>query len=92
MIIEDVLGSKTKLKVIKVLSESSAPLSLYYIQRKTGLRRSSLKSAIEGLSKAGLVREVEGLNVKKYEINSNSPEAKKLISCLIELGYINTRL
>jgi len=54
MNVEEVLGSRGRLKIIKALAESKEALSLYYLEKKTGIRRKNLRPDILCLKKTEL--------------------------------------
>jgi DNA-binding HxlR family transcriptional regulator len=88
MNVEEVLGSRGRLKIIKALAESKEALSLYYLEKKTGIRRKNLRPDILSLEKNGIVTSV-GYEVKKYRLNLELKETISLINCLYEIGYIS---
>ncbi|MDP8023665.1 MAG: hypothetical protein ACP5LF_03835 [Nitrososphaeria archaeon] len=88
---EEVLGSKGRLRIIKVLAELKEPLSLYYLERKTGIRRKSLRSDLEFLEKNGVVK-ATGYSVKKYTLDYERQETLEILNCLYKVGYISAYL
>ncbi len=91
MNVEDVLGSKGRLRIIKVLAESNEPLSLYYLERKTGIRRKSLRSDLLTLEKNGIIKAI-GYGVKKYTLYYERQETLDVLNCLYKIGYVSVYL
>lgn len=85
---EEVLGSKGRLRIIKALAESNEPMSLYYLEKKTGIRRKSLRSDLAKLEKNKIVKAV-GYAVKKYTLYYEQKETLDVLDCLYKVGYVS---
>ncbi len=88
---EEVLGSRGKLRIIKALAESSEPLSIYCLEKKTGIRRKSLRSDLAALERNGIIKAL-GYGVKKYRLLYEQQEASEILNCLYKVGYISDRI
>lgn len=64
---EDILGSKGRIRVLKVLSERRE-LNISEIGRRTGLNYSSVDRHLEKLEELGLVREKRYGKIRIFEI------------------------
>ena len=64
---EEILGSKGRIRVLKVLSESRE-LNISEIGRRTGLNYSSVDRHLEKLEELGLVREKRYGKIRIFEI------------------------
>ena len=65
--VEDILGSKGRIRVLKVLSESRE-LNISEIGRRTGLNYSSVDRHLEKLEELGLIREKRYGKIRIFEI------------------------
>ena len=65
--VEDILGSKGRIRVLKVLSKSRE-LNISEIGRRTGLNYSSVDRHLEKLEELGLVREKRYGKIRIFEI------------------------
>jgi DNA-binding transcriptional ArsR family regulator len=65
--VEEILGSKGRIRVLKVLSESRE-LNISEIGRRTGLNYSSVDRHLEKLEELGLVREKRYGKIRIFEI------------------------
>ncbi len=65
--VEEILGSKGRIRVLKVLSESKE-LNISEIGRRTGLNYSSVDKHLEKLEELGLVREKRYGKIRIFEI------------------------
>jgi len=88
--VESVLGSRGRLRIIKALAESQHPLTLYYLERRTGIRRKTLKPDLTALIESGFVEEVSLAGVKKYALSVDREEVRQLLDCLYRLGYLSS--
>jgi len=81
------LSSKGRLRIIRELEISDSPLSLYMLERRTGLRRKSIRSDIAALLSVNWIIEVKG-RVTKYELNSQNHDLMVIVRALKEINYI----
>jgi DNA-binding HxlR family transcriptional regulator len=88
--VEAVLGSKGRLRIIRELAGSQQPLTLYHLERRTGIRRKTLKSDLTALIESGFVEEVSIAGVKKYALSVDREEVRELLDCLYRLGYLSS--
>ena len=81
------LSSKGRLRIIRELEISNSPLSLYMLERRTGLRRKSIRSDIAALLSVNWIIEVKG-RVTKYELNRQNHDLMVIVRALREINYI----
>jgi hypothetical protein len=81
------LASKGRLRIIKELWLAGKPLSIYMIEKKTGIRRKALVSDLNALMSINWVKEIVG-RIKKYELNLESEEVMIIVKALREINYI----
>lgn len=75
--IEKILGSKSKIKVLKILIRyGTVPLS--YIRKNVNMNYRDLKFFLGELEKANIIREHDVGGVKIYEVNKENHRAKLL--------------
>ncbi len=82
------LSSKGRLRIIRELEISDSPLSLYMLERKTGIRRKAIRSDITTLVSINWIREVQG-EVTKYELNRQNHDLMVIVKALHEINYID---
>lgn len=68
---EEILGSKGRIKVLQVLSESGE-LNISEVGRRTGLNYSSVERHLVKLEKMGLLKEKRYGKIRIFEIQFNS--------------------
>ncbi len=83
------LSSKGRLRIIRELELADHPLSIYMLEKRTGIRRRALRSDIMALASINWIEEMPG-QVIKYELNRESEELKIIIKALYGINYINT--
>lgn len=76
MFIENLLGSKAKVKILRVLSETRTAYSLKNIVAETELSLSIVHKAAEELSEEGTLLRIKGTGKERlYKFNADSPFA-----------------
>lgn len=76
MFIENLIGSKTKVKVLRVLSEIRTAYSLNDLEAETGLSLSIIHKSTEELVDEGILIKIKGRRKQRlYKFNANSPFA-----------------
>jgi len=75
--IEEILGSKNKIKLIKLFLEHEiVPLS--YIRKRININYRDLKSYLSNLIRAEIIKEYDADGIKIYELNQENPKVKLL--------------
>lgn len=69
--VEDILGSKGRVRVLKVLSESGE-LNISEVSRRTGLNYTSVERHLMKLKNMGLVNEKRYGKIRIFKINFRS--------------------
>ena len=76
MFIENLLGSKAKVKALRVLSEARTAYSLKSLKAETGLSLSIVHRSAEELAEEGMLLRIKGTGKERlYKFNSGSPFA-----------------
>jgi len=79
MFIENLIGSKAKVKILRVLSEARTAYSLKSLRTETGLSLSIVHRSAEELSEEGILVRIKGTGKEKlYKFNADSPFAAAL--------------
>jgi len=74
MFIENLIGSKAKVKLLRVLSEVRTAYALKSLEAETGLSLSIAHKAAEELSDEGILLKIKGKRKQKlYKFNTDSP-------------------
>src|SRR3989344_7474379 len=83
MFIENLIGSKAKVKILRVLSEARTAYSLKSLRTETGLSLSIVHRSAEELSEEGILVRIKGTGKEKlYKFNADSPFAAALFEVL----------
>jgi DNA-binding transcriptional ArsR family regulator len=86
-IVEDGLGSIGKIKILRALSEEKKLVTVYFLHKKTHLKREDIKRNLADLIKIEWVIEQKiGNNV--YTINRQNKYVQKIVLFFYEIGYI----
>lgn len=76
MFIENLLGSKAKVKILRVLSETRTAFSLKNLVAETELSLSIVHKAAEELAEEGILLKIKGTGKERlYKFNADSPFA-----------------
>jgi len=76
MFIENLIGSKAKVKLLRVLSESRAAYSLKNLRDETGLSLSIVHKSAEELAEEGILLRIKGTGKERmYKFDTDSPFA-----------------
>lgn len=88
--IERGLGSKGKLRILRALAkEPQKPLSIYMLEKYTGIRSNFLKADIKILVEIGWVKECAGSGrIKKYSLNLRNETVLKIIEFFRSINYL----
>lgn len=79
MFIENLLGSKAKVKILRVLSELRTAYSLAALKAETGLSLSIVHKSCEELAEDGILEKIKGKRKERlYKFNPDSPFAGAL--------------
>ncbi|HLD19373.1 MAG TPA: nucleotidyltransferase domain-containing protein [Candidatus Nanoarchaeia archaeon] len=79
MFIENILGSKAKVKILRVLTETRTAYSLKSLRDETELSLSIAHKAAEELTEEGTLTRIRGTRKEKlYKFNADSPYAPAL--------------
>ncbi len=81
MFIENLLGSKTKIKILRVLSEIRTSYSLKSLKKETALSLGITHKAVEELAQENIVLKLKGTGKEKlYKFNSHHELAEPLFN------------
>jgi len=83
MAIEDVLSSKGRVKILKILAEIGE-LNTSRIARRAGLNYATTIRHLQALEKAGLVRHKNFGRIRIFRFNEGNPRAR-IVKRLIDL-------
>lgn len=86
--IESGLGSIGKIKVLKALAEESKMATIYFLHKKTGLKREDIKSNLDDLVDIGWVKETKYANML-YGLDLENEYVVRLLQFFKETGYIS---
>src|SRR3989344_7968100 len=79
MFIENILGSKAKVKILRVLSETRTAYSLKNLRDETELSLSITHKAAEDLAEEGILLKIKGTRKERlYRLNTDSPFASSV--------------
>ncbi|MEM0075767.1 MAG: hypothetical protein QXP36_06480 [Conexivisphaerales archaeon] len=84
--LENALCSKGRLRVLRELSRGE-PLSMYMLERKTGIRSRYLKADVQYLIKIGWILRV-GDRIVKFQLNYENELVNKTLQFLASIGYM----
>ncbi len=73
--IEDVLGTKNKIKILKLLVKHKV-ISFSELKKRIKLNHTTLKKYLKELEKAGIIREHEINHFRIYSISRKNPRAR----------------
>ncbi len=85
-IIEIGLASIGKIKIMKALAEENKLATIYFLHKKTHLKREDIKSNVSDLVKIGWVTQSKYANIM-YGINREDRYVKELIEFFNRIGY-----
>src|SRR3989344_7406295 len=76
MFVENMLGSKAKVKILRVLSESRAAFSLQNLKKETELSIGIIHKALEDLVGEGILLKIKGSRKERlFKFNTENPFA-----------------
>ncbi|MDG6926951.1 MAG: hypothetical protein JRN10_04560 [Nitrososphaerota archaeon] len=85
---ESGLSSRGRLRIIRELELAGMPLSMYMLEKKTGIRRRTLRFDINSLVTINWVRAIPG-RITRYELNRENYELMVMIRALREINYVS---
>lgn len=86
-IIETGLGGVGKVKIIRALAEENKLATIYFLHKKTHLKREDIKRNVEELVEIGWVmRGKYGHTV--YSINTDNAYVRRLVEYFRDIGYV----
>ena len=86
-IVEEGLGRKDKIKILRALAEEKKLLTVYGLHKKTHLKREDIKRNLADLVKIEWVVE-QKISNSLYSINRENAYVQKLALFFYEIGYI----
>jgi len=86
-IVENGLGSIGKIKILRALSEEKKLVTVYFLHKKTHLKREDIKRNLADLIKIDWVKE-QKIGNSVYTINRQNNYIQKLVLFFYEIGYI----
>jgi predicted HTH transcriptional regulator len=86
-IIERGIGSIGKIKILKALAEENKMVTIYVLQKKTGLKRENIKRNLKDLISIGWVLAKKMVNTM-YMLNRDNEFVKNTLSFFANIGYI----
>ncbi len=84
--IEIGLGSIGKIKIIRALAQEGKMATIYFLHKKTGLKREDIKNNLGDLVKIGWVKQAKYASVM-YGIGENE-QVTRLVQFFHDVGYI----
>jgi hypothetical protein len=85
--IEVGLGSIGKIKIIRALAQEGKMATIYFLHKKTGLKREDIKNNLSDLVKIGWVKQAKYASVM-YGIGENE-QVTRLVQFFHDVGYIS---
>jgi len=89
MDIEQVLGSKLRVKILKILAQVGE-LNVSEIARRLGVNYNTTKNHLKILEGENILRHKEFGRIRLYRLNENSPQAKAIQSLINVWEHKNT--
>lgn len=89
MNIEQVLGSKLRVKILKILAQVGE-LNVSEIARRLGVNYNTTKNHLKILEGESILRHKEFGRIRLYRLNENSPQAKAIQSLINVWEHKNT--
>ena len=89
MNIEQVLGSKLRVKILKILVQVGE-LNVSEIARRLGVNYNTTKNHLKILEGENILRHKEFGRIRLYRLNENSPQAKAIQSLINVWEHKNT--
>ncbi|MGC8661971.1 MAG: hypothetical protein ACP5TZ_05680 [Nitrososphaeria archaeon] len=81
------LSSRGRLRIIRELELAGNPLSVYMLEKRTGVRSRALHSDINALVTINWVKALPG-RITKYELNHENNGLRAVVRTLYEINYI----
>ena len=79
MFVENMLGSKAKVKILRVLSESRAAFSSQNIKKETELSLGIIHKALGDLTQEGILFKIKGSRKERlFKFNTENPFAHNI--------------
>ncbi len=85
--IHDILGSKGKLKILRILVRDGEA-NITRIVRETGLRHSLVEKHLEDLVRLGIVVEKRIGRLRVFSINVDDPRAVRVVELIRQLDEL----
>lgn len=85
--VEKGLGSVGKVKIIKALAEENKMATIYFLHKKTRLKRDDIKNNLRDLVQIGWVNQSRYANMM-YSLNSENTYVSRLVEYMREVGYV----
>ncbi|MEM0097575.1 MAG: hypothetical protein QXY52_01915 [Conexivisphaerales archaeon] len=82
------LSSRGRLRIIRELELAGCPLSVYMLEKRTGIRRRAIRSDLNALITINWIKVIQG-HVIKYELNHENSKLRTVIRALYEINYIS---
>jgi len=73
--LEEILGSKGRIRILVILAKSQSPLTIYKISKLTGLSTKNTRRNIEILIKHKWIKEIKVNRATYYKINEDNEAA-----------------
>lgn len=85
--VEKGLGSVGKVKIIKALAEENKMATIYFLHKKTRLKRDDIKKNLRDLVQIGWVNQSRYANMM-YSLNNENTYVSRLVEYMREVGYV----
>lgn len=88
--IEEVLGARGRIRILKFLVKNpryETALSLFRLERLTGLKRGAVEKHLGTLLRWGWVEKIPIDGGKKYKLNRENVKVEALITFFKQVGY-----
>lgn len=82
------LSSRGRLRIIRELELAGNPLSVYMLEKRTGVRRRALRSDINALVTVNWVKVIPG-RITRYQLNHENNKLIAVVRALYEINYIS---
>ena len=87
--IEEGLGSKGKLRIIRELAKNPEDLlTKYFLEKKTGIKPVDVRANLKSLIELNWVIEHK-FRIKKYQLNMENEIIKETIGYMRRIGYLS---
>ena len=82
------LGSLGKMRIIRALANENKLATIYFLHKKTRLKRDDIKNNLDDLTKIGWIKQFKSASVM-YGLNRDDENVRKVLEFFDAVGYTN---